>query len=324
MAQLFQPTPEQITTWVIRHFQFKSRKSGVELKINNPFDGDDGLHFNINTIKAKCHDWRPGHQQYDGSFIRFVQKYKNLTFQEALKDICGNDIDLRDILKPKTQNVESEEEKIIDVSLPDGVKSLRDDTSKMAKMVVAYLMSRGVNLELAYKFDIHHGGGKIYFPYYEYGAQVYWQARAIHDKIFEFPELGGAGIGKEKFLYGFDNVEPLSILIVVESIFNAITLGDGAVATGGADMSMAQARKIRALNPSIIILAPDRDNTGIMSVSKNASTLRSIVNADIQFVIPPKVKDWNDMWQGNPRLYVDQNAKPANAVNINKAVMSIQ
>ena len=106
---LIKLTSDQIENWVARHFEYKRRKGGDELLICNPFvPGDNKYKFNISTVAKESkrtkhsnywvHDWRPSAQQYNGSFLKFVQRYKGCTFKEAIKDICGEGIDLRAIL----------------------------------------------------------------------------------------------------------------------------------------------------------------------------------------------------------------------------------
>lgn len=317
--------PDQIETWVARHFDYKRRKGGAELLINNPFDGDTKFKFNINTVKGVCHDWRPGHQQNDGPFIKFVQHIKRISFYEAVRDVCGNEVDLRSIFRQaKAKEVQEEEQEIVpDVSLPPSARPFRsEETANIRQVALNYLASRGISFDTACKYNLHYGVDKIYFPYHEYGIQVYWQARSIHSKTFEFPDLAVTQLGKENYLYGFDNAEPGQALIICESIICSITLGDGATASGGASMSKNQCKKIRAIGPSEVILAPDRDFEGISSILKNAQIIRSICNAEVLFVVPPAPhKDWNDMWRENPQKYIASNALPAMAVNVHKLVI---
>lgn len=318
-------TPQQIINWMARHLDYKSRKGGTELVLNNPFDGDNGWHMNINTVKGVVHDWRPGHQHFDGSFVRFVQKYKNCSFFEALRDICGQGVDLRAILRPhKVEEIEEEPQEP-NFELPAGTTPFRKDGDSMIRRIaLTYLGSRGITEETAKKYNLHYNANMVYFPYNEYGVQVYWQGRSILGKQFEFPEVT-ADIGKTSFLYGFDNCEPREPIIINESIIDSITLGDHAAASGGAGMSLKQAKKIRAIGPNIVILAPDRDYEGVMSIQGNLELLSSVLeNVEYKMVLPPApFKDWNEMWRENPRAYVDANLKPATPPNIRRAHQSI-
>lgn len=319
-------TPQQIINWAARNLEYRSRKGGTELILNNPFDGDTGHHFNINTVKGVVHDWRPGHQHFDGPFLRFVQRYKNCSFFEALRDVCGQGVDLRAVLRaPKPEEIEEEPQEP-SFELPAGAISFRKDGDDMVRQIaLQYLAGRGITEDMAKKNNLHYNVNMIYFPYSEYGVQVYWQGRTIMGKKFEFPIIT-ADVGKTSFLYGFDNCEPYEPLIVNESIIDSITLGDHATASGGAGMSIKQAKKIRAIGPSMVILAPDRDFEGVMSLQGNLELLKSVMphTTEFRFVVPPApFKDWNEMWQNNPRAYVDANLKLIIPPNIQRARQSI-
>jgi len=90
-------TSHQVLAWIQKNIpDHKIRKGGQEVVIANPW-GDSGKHFNISLVEKRLkrnrrkgfwvHDWRPGHQQHDGSFIRFVQSYRGCTFLDALKEV---------------------------------------------------------------------------------------------------------------------------------------------------------------------------------------------------------------------------------------------
>ena len=113
-------------------------------------------------------------------------------------------------------------------------------------------------MDEAKQYYVHYDSVSIIFPYIEFGLVVYWQSRTTAGKTFDFPP-DSVGVTKSEFLYGFDYVEPGSTIIVCESIIDAINIGPGAVAMGGADLSEKQVKKIRILNPSNIILAADND-----------------------------------------------------------------
>lgn len=317
--------PDHIEMWVAKYFEFKKRKNGQELLICNPFDDDTKFKFNINTTKGICHDWRPGHQEHDGPFINFVMKFRNLSFHDAIKEVCGDDIDINSIVRQEKKKNEIVIDKAIDdIKLPDSAKKFDKYEQLMERIAERYLLSRGIDRDKISKYRLHYGINKIFFPYYEYDSLVYWQSRSITDKVFEFPSRDSTGLGKEMFLYGFDLCERDMPMYICESIVDAITLGDGAVATGGANMSLNQCRKVKAILPKFVVLTPDNDEAGIMSILPNSNNLRSILDIDIRFCVPPSgYKDWNDMRNANPIEYINNNSKPVNVVNINKILSKI-
>lgn len=320
-------TPYQIESWVARHFEYKSRKNGQELTICNPFiPGDTKFKFNISTVLKGTkrnpdiqgywvHDWRPSCHNYNMSFLRFVQKFKGFTFKEALKDVCGDGIDFKAILRKSKPQIEESREIEVILQLPKGSIPIHQGKGKIREIAINYLKRRGISYETAIAHQLHYTGAEIVFPYLEYDAIVYWQSRSIIDKTFEFPEEKTTNTGKASFLYGFDDAEPYQDVFLTEAIFCSLTIGPGGLATGGADLSEQQRRKLRAINPSRIILAPDNDREGKCSLYNNYRLLSPY--GELWYVLPPNpFKDWNDIAQkygqkGNKvaRLYAEKNAK---------------
>jgi len=324
-------TPDQIESWIARHFEYKRRKNGDELIIRNPFiPSDEKFKFNISTVLKETkqgykgywvHDWRPS-ARYNMSFIRFVQLYKGITFKEALKEICGDHINLKAILRSAKPQIEQEPEIEIRLELPKSATPITNGNPKIRDIAIRYLKSRGISLKTAIANQIHYNSSSIIFPYLEYDSIVYWQSRSFIDKIFENPDERKVGVGKSQFLYGFDNAEPYQSIFIVEAIFCALSLGPGGVAIGGANLSESQRRKIRAINPSKIILAPDNDKEGLASLYYNWNILRPYF--EIYYVLPPKPhKDWNDIIKANrklnkiARIYAEKHAK---LLDLKKAV----
>ena len=307
---LIRLTPNQIENWVARHFDYKTRRSGEELLICNPFlYGDDKYKFNISTVLKQSkrskisnywvHDWRPYAQQYNGSFLKFVQRYKGCTFKEAVKDVCGDNINLKAILAQARRSgpkKEKPQEQIQHVVLPEtAIPITNAEHPTFRKMAIRYLASRGINYNDAVSFRVHYTPTMVIFPYLEYDEIVYWQGRSSSpfSKEFLFPDDSQSPLGKSHFIYGFDNAEVRCPLILTEAIFCALTIGPGGVASGGADLVPDQLRKIRMLNPSCIILAPDNDEAGKASLYNNWRLLNPYHK--VYFVLPPGPhKDWND------------------------------
>ena len=303
-GKFIQPSDKQIESWLrVNGIEYKD--FGDQFRVCNP-DGDTKFCMEISKSMAVVHDFRPNHQQYDGSFLKFVSKYKDISFQEAVEEVCGKNV------KYSSNNLKEEDEdddveNVIE--LPNGCKSLRDkDKSKLWIINMSYLVrERGIDKDIVYKSNIHYLGTTIVVPYYMYGMIVFYQCRRQMDKIFEFPKANVTSKKAGDFLYGFDNVEPCSEVYVVESIFNALSIGDGTVATGGAKLKEGQIKLLKALNPKSVVLAADNDKAGRESVIKDYLSLRKIAKGDlfreIYYSLPPFSKDedeqedWNDMKQ---------------------------
>lgn len=299
--KFIKPTPDQMIVWIRRN-NIPYKDFGEQIRICNP-DGDDNFCMSISKSEALVHDFRPHHQQYDGSFIKFVSKFVGVSYKEAVKIVCGDDIKYsHDILfKPKEEEIRNE------IELPDGCVSIREkNDSKLRKINLSYLINeRGLDEDIIYRANIHYLGTTIVIPYYHYGMIVYYQSRRQLSKIFEFPKESVTSKKAGDFLYGYDDVEPCSEVTVVESIFNCLSIGDDTVATGGAKLKDGQIELLKSLNPKSVILAPDNDKAGRESIIKDYLALSKLRSAslfqDIWYSLPPyssnesEQMDWNDM-----------------------------
>lgn len=332
--------PDKITTWVYKYFpDCKPRKGGEELRINNPFDGDTGFHFNIGVEKGFSHDWRgdgwAGHNPHTGklqhrTFLRFVQQYLTqqrgrCSFAEALQDVLGASSDARALLRQHKARLIPEAKETISLELPNGTEEFNQDQPKLVAGLLSWLSGRGVDDRKIKKYKIMHSGLDIVWPYYEYEDEpVYWQSRSRINKVFRFPPES-IGVTKGQFLYGFDQVEPASFVVITESIFGCLTLEEQCLATGGASITQMQAKKLKLLGPKEgIILAPDNDKAGIESIFHNFIVLEPM-GYKIYYALPPLVKlpgssslskDWNDLVKvansAEIRKTFDDSVKPFN------------
>lgn len=315
---IVQPSVDQMERWL--NINKIDHRVGTkdQIRICNP-DGDTKFCMAICKSKALVHDFRPDHEQYDGTFIRFVSKYKNITIQESINEVCGNNIMYADSIR------EEDEEEVVEniIELPNGSISLRDESeSKIKKIVMNYLINeRALNEEAILQANIHYLGTSIVVPYYEYGMIVYWQLRKFMTKMFQFPPSSDKTAGD--FLYGFDNIEPCSLAIIVESIFNVLSIGSDCGATGGAALKDGQIKLLKILNPQQIILAPDNDSAGVASVVKDYLALKK-GNWEIFYCLPPyssdpkSQMDWNDMKQKglDPRKYIMSKKRKVNMLDV--------
>lgn len=302
------PSPLQIEAWLSKNFEIKIGNED-QIRICNP-DGDTDFRLWISKSNAAVHDFRPNHQQYDGSFLKFVAKYKNISFTAAVKEVCG-----KDIIKEKHNEIKLDRDISSDeIKLPSGSISMKDGTGSAHEICMNYLLNtRGLSKESIFKANIHYCGTHIVVPYYQYDMLVYYQMRSIMNKVFKFPNESETKKKAGDFLWGFDDIEPQSTVIVVESIFNAMSIGRDTVATGGAKLKKGQIKLLSILGPQTIILAPDSDGAGIESISRDYYELRNTFK-DLWYVIPPKDVDWNDMLKAgdNPYEYIVANKKLLN------------
>jgi len=318
MAAHLKIPPEKIIDYIVKNFDHKVRKNGEEYVINNPLNNDIGYHFSINPVKAVCHDWRgdewagainPETNKRNVSFIKFIRLYKRCSYAAAIREIMGESADLRDYLRSDNRQTDIRAKLKTEVRLPDGVAPLALGSDLQAVALKKWLGSRGYDDDSIAKADLHYLGMDVYWPYYEFDTLVYWQSRSRLNKRFNFPSLEvrdetGAVIGltdgsKADFLYGFDEVEYASYVIVTEAIFDMHSLGSQAVASGGAVLTEKQINKLKIIGPKAgVILSPDNDKAGLKSVLSNALLLEPH-GFKVFYSIPPDLgigtKDWNEL-----------------------------
>lgn len=315
----------KIIAWIEANFEHKTRKGGAEYLICDPFDGDIRFRFSINPEKGICHSWHgdewagpinPETRKRNCSVVKFVKVYRKCSYRQALEELLGATEDVAAYMRPEGRVSAAEVQRTVTVALPDGVELLASSTDRQAKLLIKWLGVRGYTLEAIELAELYHLGMDVYWPYFEFETLAYWQARSRLNKRFEFPNENvydddGNIIGKTEgtkgdFFYGFDDVEPASYVIITEAIFDQHTLGEQALASGGADLTTNQIKKLKIIGPRKgIILAPDNDKAGIGSAIRNNDVLRAN-GFETYCSLPPRykyeengetryTKDWNEI-----------------------------
>jgi hypothetical protein len=348
MKPFVKPTEKQILRWIesnVDHYKVRnSKKRGAIYLINNPdIPGDSGFHLGISPSQGWVKDFRPHYANYNGTFLSYVAKIRNFSFNDAIKEVCGNDSNLKILMREALRSLKDKEKEevykepeiIIEerFRMPPEMLPISNSKKKMAwNSATNYLTSRMVSQEEAERYNVHYSSTALAFPYIEYDHMVYWQARDLLNKTFMFPEADPEGKSAEDFLYGFDNIEPRTPIILVEAIFCKLVISDNTLATGGAALHEKQFRRLRALMPSEIILAPDNDEAGILSLKNNFDMLSQLFSGNLYYCLPPKkCKDWNEVAKKINRLkhkdalinYINKNKKLLTRAEVNKLTIPI-
>ena len=321
-----------IINWVERNFDYKTRKDGQEYLICDPFSGDTNFKFNINPEKGTCHSWHgdewagsvnPKTGKRNCTIVRFIRTLNNCTYKDALSELLGDTGNVSEFMSPRSRNHTSEPVEKLTEDLPDGLQLLAGSEDIQALILINWLMARGYSYEDIEKDQLFFVGLNVYWPYYEFDEMVYWQARSRMNKRFLFPSqekydkkgniIAKSEATKGDFYYGFDDVELASFVIITEAIFDKNTIGDQCLASGGADLTLNQIKKLKLLDPKKgIILSPDNDSAAIKSVLRNKQQLERL-GYPLFYSIPPKLKykttksdgteeikitkDWNEIGQ---------------------------
>jgi len=134
-----------------------------------------------------------------------------------------------------------------DAVLPEGYRGIKRGDSRIAKTARSYLIKRGFNIdELAKASWGYCTKGKyqgyVIMPFYINNKLVYFNARKFMGSgpKFNNPDIDDFGLGKSMIIYNVDALYRYERVFIFESVMNAATMGDSAIAMGGKVLSNYQ------------------------------------------------------------------------------------
>lgn len=220
--------------------------------------------------------------------IQFLDTYEGYEYQEPL-------------IKPLIEKP---------VVFPKGYQRLDTGTHQLARSARAYISNRGFKVDdLAMKgFGYCDEGpltGYIIIPYYVKGVLVYYTTRRYmaNGPKFNNPVKEDFGIGKNQLLYNYDALFFHDRVFLVESAFNAETLGDQAIGLGGKKISKRQFTLIlkSPVKRIVVILDPDALQEAIKLCMDLVDFKRT------KLIITPEDTDVNDIGRAKTLALVHQN-----------------
>jgi DNA primase len=184
------------------------------------------------------------------------------------------------------------------VELPESFNILSQGNGTYGRAARHYITKRGFHVD---KLSLKGVGyctsgeyaGYIIFPFYCKGKLIYFQGRhyiGMGPKM-KNPSTEAFGIGKEQIIYNQDALYIYNHIYTVESITNAETLGDRAIATLGKSISQYQLSHLIASPCKSVTLLLDPD-----AYKEAIETAMQIVNFKKARVIklPDEKMDVND------------------------------
>jgi len=153
------------------------------------------------------------------------------------------------------------------VEFPLGYRLISLGDSELAKLARNYLKSRGFNIRklsysgVGYVEDGEELFGYIIFPYFKNNKLVYYQTRNFvgFGPKFRNPDEEELGIGKTQVIYNEDALGMYNRIWLVESITNALTIGNPSIAIGGKNISPYQKNQIVKSPCKELIIGLDPD-----------------------------------------------------------------
>lgn len=185
-----------------------------------------------------------------------------------------------------------------EVQLPREFTSIAVADGILGKGAQRYMKKRGFDItEMAMKGVGYCLSGEyegyIIFPFYVKGKLVFFQGRKFigSGPKMKNPAKETFGVGKTDWIYNQDALFMYKTIYLVESITNANTIGDRAIAIGGKDISDKQLSLILGSPCSNLIILLDDD-----AIKQAVQLALQTVNYKKTKLIPmPEKKDVNDL-----------------------------
>lgn len=186
-----------------------------------------------------------------------------------------------------------------DVLLPQGFTPINYAKGIMGRAAQNYMVKiRGFKLSeltmsgVGYCLEGEYAG-YIIFPFYSQGKLIFFQGRkfAGHGPKMKNPKNEDFGIGKSELIYNQDALFAYKTIDVVESITNALTLGERAVAILGKSISAYQLSTIMGSPAENIHILLDSDAFG-QSVNL---ALHMCQIKRVKLIKMPEEQDVNDL-----------------------------
>lgn len=156
------------------------------------------------------------------------------------------------------------------IELPKGFRLMSMGDSFTAMMARRYMKKRGFNIDyltyrgVGYCEDDPKYKGSIIFPLYYSDKLVYFTNRRFFmglgtKRKFDNPSESDFGIGKNKLIYNRDALYLYKHIYLLESVINALTMGDTGIAIYGKSISDFQFSEIlrSPVEKITILLDPD-------------------------------------------------------------------
>jgi len=229
-----------------------------------PYCGrEQKMGINLTTYRTNC--FRCGEHPSPAQMIMDVETLD--TYTELLTFLKHGDFTE---LEFKEEKVELAEPK--PVYLPDGFRLINQGDGHIAKIIRNYLKHRGFNIDELSKQGIGYCTKGDYFgyvilPFYSNGKLTYFNARLVigNGPRYNNPPKSVTGLGKEFLIFNEDALELYTQVYICEGVFNALTIGERAIATMGKHLSRYQINLLikSPVKRFILLLDPDAKKQSI-------------------------------------------------------------
>lgn len=263
----------------------------IRVKCEKCADHKFRLYLNFDKKVWWCHNCGYGINQDIVDFIAFhEQKSRVHVISDLLRLLRPSDEELQRTVENLNREYYDEDEPEIEYkpfSLPEFVHRIytkievKGPVGKQVKALESaakkYLNDRGISKKLIYRSHIYvcYAGryrNRLIFPAYMRGQVVSWVARRlyVHDKGQKY--LNPSGVDQGTILWGFDNARVFDEVVVCEGVFDALKVGDRAVAAFGKNVTKNHLNLIEKYwDKAVLLLDPDAH---AMTVDRNGRPYR--------------------------------------------------
>jgi DNA primase len=205
----------------------------------------------------------------------------------------------------KEEKVELRERK--DFYLPDNFKLLNQGSSQLAQAARSYIKGRGFDIAVMSRKGWGYCGEGTHFgyailPFYSRGRLIYYHARNFLSTgpKYNNPNIDITGVGKAVIWYNPDALELYDMVYITEGVFNAETMGDNAIASGGKFVSRYQLNQLikSTVKRFVILLDPD-------AIDKAIELALALVDfKKVKVVVLPENSDTNSLGKNKTMQYI--------------------
>lgn len=229
-----------------------------------PYCGrEQKMGINLTTYRTNC--FRCNEHPSPAQMVMDIENIE--TYTELISFLKHGDFTE---LEFKEEKVELPEAKPI--YLPESFKLINRGESHIAKITRNYLKHRGFDINELSRQGIGYCTKGDYFgyvilPFYSNGKLTYFNARLVigNGPRYNNPPKSVTGLGKEFLIFNEDALELYSQIYICEGVFNALTMGERAIATMGKAVSTYQINKLikSPVKRFILLLDPDAKKQSI-------------------------------------------------------------
>ena len=255
-----------------------------------PYCGrEQKMGVNLTTYRTNC--FRCGEHPSPAQMVMDIETLD--TYAELLTFLKHGDFSELSFTETKVELAEPKP-----VYLPDGFRLINQGDGHIAKIIRNYLKHRGFNIDELSKQGIGYCTKGDYFgyvilPFYSNGKLTYFNARLVigNGPRYNNPPKSVTGLGKEFLIFNEDALGLYNQVYICEGVFNALTIGERAIATMGKAVSRVQVNKLikSPVKRFILLLDPDAKKQAI------SLALKLVNFKSVKVVYLPEGKDANDL-----------------------------